>query len=74
MFFAVLTGIVEFGGGLLLLAGLLTPLAGLGIVGTMVIAIALVHGGNGFFVSKGGFEYNLSLIGIALALTIAGPG
>src|SRR3712207_2500744 len=36
MFFAVLSGVSEFGGGLLLLVGLLTPLAGLIITGVMV--------------------------------------
>ncbi len=75
MFFAVLAGISEFGGGLLLLVGLLTPLAGLIITGVMVVAIAVSSGQKGFIALGGlGYEYNLVLIAIALALFIAGPG
>jgi putative oxidoreductase len=75
MFFAVLAGISEFGGGLLLIVGLLTPLAGLIITGLMVVAIAVSTGQKGFIVIGGlGYEYNLVLIAIALALVIAGPG
>jgi len=75
MFFAVLAGILEFGGGLLLLVGLLTPLAGLIITGLMVVAIAVSTGQKGFIAIGGlGYEYNLVLISIALALVIAGAG
>lgn len=73
MLFAVLAGVTEFGGGLLLLAGLLTPLAGVAVSGVMVVAIATVTGQNGF-IAMGGYEYNLVLIAAALALAIAGPG
>jgi len=72
--FAVLAGVTEFGGGLLLLAGLLTPLAGAAVIGVMVVAILQVTGANGFFVQNEGFEYNLMLIVVAIALVIAGPG
>jgi putative oxidoreductase len=64
----------EFGGGLLLALGLLSPLGSLAIVGAMLVAIATVHLSKGFWVSKGGFEFNLTLIGAAIALAIAGPG
>lgn len=75
MFFAVLGGLTEFGGGLLLLVGLCTPLAGLAVTAVMVLAIALSTGANGFIsMSALGYEYNLVLIAIALALVIAGPG
>jgi uncharacterized membrane protein YphA (DoxX/SURF4 family) len=33
-----------------------------------------VHGKNGFFLDKGGFEYNLALIGLLAPILIAGPG
>src|SRR5258708_19620748 len=52
----------EFGGGLLLALGLLTPLGSLAIIGAMLVAIATVHLSKGFWVTKGGFEFNLSLI------------
>ncbi len=75
MLFAVLSGISEFGGGLLLLVGLLTPVAGLIITCNMLVATAVSSGHNGFITpGRLGYEYNLVLIAIALALTIAGPG
>jgi putative oxidoreductase len=75
MFFAVLAGISELSGGLLLLVGLLTPVAGLIITGLMIVAIAVSTGQNGFIaVGRLGYEYNLVLITMALALIIAGPG
>src|ERR1700674_976387 len=64
----------EFGGGLLLALGLLSPLGSLAIIGAMVVAIATVHLSKGFWVSQGGYEFNLSIIGGAAALAITGPG
>ena len=60
--------------GLLFLLGLLTPVAGLLVLGTMAVAIAKVHGPKGFFVQNGGYEYNLVLIIAALAVAVVGPG
>src|SRR5712691_1505816 len=64
----------EFGGGLLLALGLLSPLGSLAITGAMLVAIATVHLSRGFWTTKGGFEFNLSLIAAAVALALAGPG
>jgi len=64
----------EFGGGLLLALGLLSPLGSLALMGAMLVAIATVHLPKGFWVSKGGFEFNLSLIAGAAALAFTGPG
>jgi putative oxidoreductase len=64
----------EFGGGLLLALGLLSPLGSLAIVGAMVVAIATVHLSRGFWTSKGGYEFNLSLIAASVALALTGPG
>jgi putative oxidoreductase len=64
----------EFGGGLLLALGLLSPLGSLAIIGTMLVAIATVHLSKGFWVTKGGFEFNLTLIGASASLAITGPG
>jgi putative oxidoreductase len=44
------------------------------IISTMLTAINRVHIKNGPFVSDGGYEYNLVLIAIVLALTEIGPG
>ena len=71
---APLAALSEFGGGLLVLVGLLTPLGALAVAGTMVVAIAKVHGKNGFFAENGGYEYNLAVIGMAAALVLAGAG
>jgi putative oxidoreductase len=64
----------EFGGGLLLASGLLSPLGSLAITGAMLVAIATVHLSKGFWASKGGYEFNLSLIVGAAALAFTGPG
>jgi putative oxidoreductase len=64
----------EFGGGLLLAFGLLWPLGSLAIIGAMLVAIATVHWSKGFWVTKGGYEFNLSIIGGAAALAFTGPG
>jgi putative oxidoreductase len=71
---AALAGLAEFGGGLLLTLGFLTPLAGAAICGVMLVAIAAVHAPKGFFMSAGGFEYNLVLMAAALAVVAIGPG
>ncbi|MFO0863410.1 MAG: hypothetical protein U0744_01890 [Gemmataceae bacterium] len=36
--------------------------------------IAIKHGKNAFFMSSGGFEYILALIGLLLPILLAGPG
>jgi putative oxidoreductase len=64
----------EFGGGLLLALGLLSPLGSLAIIGAMLVAIATVHLANGFWNGKRGYEFNLSLIVAAAALAFTGPG
>ncbi len=61
-------------GGALTAAGFLSPLGPAMITGTMAVAIAKVHAKNGPWVTKGGFEYNLTLIAAALALAGEGPG
>jgi putative oxidoreductase len=71
---ALLSGGAEFGGGLLLALGLLTPLGAAAVTGSMLAAIATVTWQNGFISAKGGYEYNLVLIASALAVAFAGPG
>jgi putative oxidoreductase len=71
---AALAGIAEIGGGLLLAAGLFTPLAAAALLGVMVVAVGSVHWGKGFFLNTGGFEYNLALAAGALAVAFTGPG
>ena len=64
----------EIASGTLALLGLAPPLAASGITATMLTAIHRVHKKNGFFNTNGGYEFNLLLIGAALALAEAGPG
>lgn len=71
---ATTVGLAELGGGILLLLGLLTPLAAAAVAGVMFVAIATVHWSNGFFNTEGGFEFNLLITASALALAFTGPG
>lgn len=73
-FWAVLAGLGEFGGGVLVGLGLLTPLGALAIIMTMVVAITASTGRQGFWIQNGGYEYNLFLIIVSLALILTGPG
>ena len=71
---ATVSGLAEFGGGILLAIGLFTPLGAAAVVGVMIVAIATVHWNNGFFNSSGGYEFNLLIIAASIALAITGPG
>jgi putative oxidoreductase len=64
----------EFGGGLLFALGLFSPLGSLAIMGSMLVAIATVHLSKGFWVTKGGYEFNLALIAAVVAVALTGPG
>ncbi|MEB3221675.1 MAG: DoxX family protein [Candidatus Sericytochromatia bacterium] len=69
-----LVAIGEFFGGLGLLVGFLSRFSAASLVVIMAGAIALVHGKNGFSAQGGGYEYNLALLTMALAILLAGPG
>ncbi|QKS60110.1 DoxX family protein [Paenibacillus barcinonensis] len=71
---ALLAGLAELGGGLLLALGLLTPVGGILIALTMVIAIVKVHGANGYWSTQNGFEYNLAILVLGVALALTGGG
>jgi putative oxidoreductase len=71
---AWLSSLSELLGGLGLAAGLLTPLPNLAIAAAMLVAISLVHWPKGFWNTKGGFEFNLSILAAVAAITLAGPG
>lgn len=70
--FAYITGWTEVIGGLLLVIGLLTPLAAAGVLGVMVNAIVTAKG-HGLF-GPSGFEFELLLAGGAFALLFTGSG
>lgn len=70
--------VAELGGGAGLVLGFLTPLCALGIIVSQLIAVFMVHGPHGFFMSSGeavpGFEYNLALLGGLFCALFVGPG
>lgn len=72
--FAWLVALIEFGGGILVLLGLFTRYAALGIALDMFVATALVHFKNGFPHTSGGYEYTLVLFLVALSLVVSGAG
>jgi putative oxidoreductase len=73
---AWLASLTEIGSGVLLLAGFLTPLAGAGVVGTMLVAWITNHLKNGFFIFRPGegYEYVMTLTLVALAIAGLGAG
>jgi putative oxidoreductase len=71
---ALFAGLAELIGGMLFALGLLTPIAGIMIAGTMVMAIVKVHGPNGLWATSNGYEYNLTLLAVAIGIALIGPG
>ncbi|HKC98117.1 MAG TPA: DoxX family protein [Methylomirabilota bacterium] len=76
-----LAALTECFGGLALIVGLLARPAAVGLIAVMLVAIAKVHGRNGFFLNfamtpgKGhGYEFNLALAAMALSVLIGGAG
>lgn len=80
-------GILEVGGALLLLAGAYVALVSVALILEMVVALALVHGPQGFSVihitrmtaagpqfGMPGYELNLLYIAILAALVLGGAG
>jgi putative oxidoreductase len=77
----VLAALIECLGGLAMIVGFLVRPTAVGLIVVMLVAIAKVHWAHGFFLNwslepgKGhGFEMNLALIGMALALLVGGAG
>lgn len=73
---AWLASATEVGSGMLLLLGLLTPLAAAGAVGVMVVAWITNHLHNGFFIFRPGegWEYVMTLTVIGVVVATIGPG
>ena len=73
---ARIAAVTEMGAGVLLAAGLLTPLAAAGIIGVMVVAIVVAHWKVGFFVflPNQGWEYCASIAIAAWVVATVGPG
>ena len=73
---AWMASLVEIGAGGLLVLGLLTPLAGAGVVGVMLVAFITNHRGNGFFIFRPGegWEYVMVLTAMGVVIGTLGPG
>ena len=73
---AYVATLTEIGCGVLLLLGLLTPLAAGGVLGTMLVALVTAHLKNGFFIFRPGqgYEYVLMICVVAVALAGTGAG
>jgi putative oxidoreductase len=78
---AVLAGLLEFAGGLLLVAGAFTAPVAIALAIQMAVAIWKVHAAHGFFLDWSrapgagyGYEYNLALIAGLVCLALTGPG
>jgi putative oxidoreductase len=71
---AFAAGASEVTGGLLLAAGLATPLAAALVAGTMLVAVRTDHAGKGFWVYNGGAEYALTVATVVVGLAFNGAG
>jgi len=69
-----LVGLAQVAGAIAILTGVLIRAGAACLVVVMLGAIFLVHLPHGFDVTKGGIEYALTQLLIALALLLAGAG
>jgi putative oxidoreductase len=62
--------------GVLLIVGLATPLSCIAVIALMTVAVATVHARVGYFIflPNGGWEYCASIVAVATAIAITGPG
>ena len=66
--------LAEFIGGILLIVGVLTRVTGSIFAVILLGAIFHIRWENGFFVSKGGWEWDLVMLAVVLAIIVVGPG
>lgn len=71
---AVLAGLGELVGGLLLVVGWFTPLAAAAVIGVMANAVAAAHWGKGPWATSGGWELPVINGAVAAALAFTGAG
>ena len=71
---AIPIAILEFFGGILLVAGLATRIVSALFIFEMIGAMLFVHLPHGWDVFQGGFEFNLALVLLLLIVVLLGPG
>jgi len=72
--FLIAAGLTELAAGSAFVAGLATPLATAALVGVMVNTIGSSKADHGRWYINGGWEYDLTLLITASAVTFTGPG
>ena len=71
---ALMAAATEVAAGILLIVGLITPLACAALVALMVVAIITVHAKNGFFVFNPGQGIEYCLVVAIMAIALGGLG
>ena len=66
--------LAEFIGGIFLISGILTRITGTVFSIILLGAIFHIRWENGFFVSQGGWEWDLVMLAAVLSIIAAGPG
>ena len=66
--------LAEFIGGILLIAGIFTRITAVMFSVILLGAIFNVRWENGFFISEGGWEWDLVMLAAVLSIIAAGPG
>lgn len=74
LFWAWVNGVVQLAGGLFVVAGLFTRFVSFVLAIDMAVAVWKVHAGKGLFVQNNGYEFNLALVAMCVALMILGGG
>ena len=72
--FAAIAALSEFGGGILLAVGLLTPFGSAAVLAAMIVAAISVHWKQGFFGQNNGYELPYLYAAVALVLALTGGG
>ena len=66
--------LAEFIGGICLVVGVLTRVAASIMAVILLGAIFHIRWENGFFISDGGWEWDLVMLAVVLTIIVAGPG
>ena len=66
--------LAEFVGGVFLITGVLTRITGVVFSIILLVTIFHIRGIGEFFISQGGFEWDLMMLAVALTIIAAGPG
>ncbi|PYT65101.1 MAG: DoxX family protein [Acidobacteria bacterium] len=69
-----LVGLAQFAGGLAILLGAMQRIGSVCVIIVMIGAIYLVHLPHGFDIGKGGMEFALTVLLVAVGLLVTGPG